>query len=50
MKEVPKQQTPDVSGGEYRDDTCIPDPRLPAPESPYPSFPLGPVVSGPTAE
>ena len=50
MKEVPKQQTPDVSGGEYRDNTCIPDPKLPVPDDPYPSFPVGPIVLGPTVE
>lgn len=50
MKEVPKQDTPDVSGGEYRDDGCIPNPRLPSPDDPYPSFPVGPIVLGPTSE
>ena len=50
MKEVPKQVTPDVSGGEYRDDTCIPNPRLPAPDNPYPTDPVGPVVLDAAAE
>jgi hypothetical protein len=50
MKEVPKQVTPDVSGGEYRDDTCIPNPRLPSPDDNYPTDPVGPVVLVPTSE
>jgi hypothetical protein len=50
MKEVPKQQTPDVSGGEYRDDTCIPNPKLPSPDDNYPTDPVGPVVLVPTSQ
>lgn len=50
MKEVSKQRTPDVSGGQYRDDTCIPNPTLPSPDDPYPTDPVGPVLLVPTSE
>jgi len=49
MKEVPKQHTPDVSGGQYRDDTCIPNPTLPSPDESYPTDPVRPVVLVPTS-
>ena len=44
MKEVPKKDLPEVSGGEFQEGGCIPWPRFPEIEGPYyPSNPGGPV-------
>ena len=44
MKQVPKQDLPDVAGGEYHRDGCIPDPfrKLPYPDTEYPQDPMIP--------
>jgi hypothetical protein len=43
MKEVPKKDLPDVSGGEYQSDGCIPDPfKLGFP--PEPTIPVDPTI------
>ena len=45
MKEVPKKDQPEISGGEYSPDGCIPDPlrQLPWTEIDYPQEPTVPV-------
>ena len=45
MKEVPKKDLPEISGGEFQDGGgCIPMPGLPGPDGPrYPTNPGGPV-------
>ena len=45
MKEVTKKDLPEVSGGEYQSDGCIPDPfKLgPWPEVGFPPEPIVPV-------
>ena len=51
MKEVPKKDLPEVSGGEFQDGGCIPIPRLPSPDDvAYPTNPLGPVYETPCSE
>ena len=45
MKEVTKKDLPEVSGGDFPPDGCIPDPlrNLPWPEVTYPQDPITPV-------
>jgi hypothetical protein len=43
MKEVPKKDLPEVSGGDFHDGSCIPMPRFPGVDEPYPYNPGGPV-------
>lgn len=49
MKEVPKQDLPDVSGGDFNQGGCIPYPRLPSPDDgiDYPHNPFNPVIESP---
>ena len=44
MKEVPRKDLPEVSGGEYTPGGCIPDPlrKLPWQEPDYPQDPVTP--------
>ena len=44
MKQVPPKDLPDVAGGEYHRDGCIPDPfrKLPYPDTEYPQDPMIP--------
>ena len=46
MKEVPKKDLPEVSGGEYQPDGCIPDPFRDLPWR-EPSYPTDPIVPAP---
>jgi hypothetical protein len=45
MKEVPRKDLPDVSGGDYQQGGCIPDPlrQLPQPDVDYPQDPIAPI-------
>ena len=49
MKEVPKKDLPEVSGGDFQEGGCIPIPRLPGPDDrEYPQNPFGlPVMETP---
>lgn len=51
MKEVPKQDLPDISGGDDVSGDCIPYPRLPSPDdgTDYPRDPFSPVYESPYA-
>jgi hypothetical protein len=49
MKEVPKKDLPEISGGEDQVGSCIPYPGLPSPDdgTDYPRNPFNPVYESP---